>query len=62
MTTKTVERLLGASPAAARAALNQLADAGILTERTGKQRYRVFQAKEVLAIYNNPNDDSADDV
>lgn len=55
VTTKTVERLLDASPAAARTALNQLAEAGILTERTGKLRYRVFQAREVLDIYKNPN-------
>jgi Fic family protein len=55
VTTKTVERLLDASPAAARTALNQLAEAGILTERTGKLRYRVFQAREVLEIYKNPN-------
>lgn len=55
VTSKTIERLLGASPAAARAAINQLADAGILTERTGKMRYRVFQAREVLDIYKNPS-------
>jgi Fic family protein len=54
VTAKTVERLLGASPAAARTALNQLEEAGILTERTGKMRYRIFQAREVLAIYKNP--------
>lgn len=54
VTTRTVERLLDASPAAARIAVNQLADAGILIERTGKQRYRVFQAREVLDIYQNP--------
>ena len=55
VTTRTVERLLNASPAAARTALNQLAEAGILTERTGKLRYRVFQAREVLEIYKNPS-------
>lgn len=58
VTTKTVERLVDASPAAARAGINQLADAGILMERTGKQRYRVFQAKEVLDIYKSPNPDA----
>jgi Fic family protein len=55
VTTRTVERLLDASPAAARTAINQLAEAGILTERTGKMRYRVFQAREVLEIYKNPS-------
>ena len=56
VTTRTVERLLEASPAAARTAINQLAEAGILAERTGKMRYRVFQAREVLEIYKNPNE------
>jgi Fic family protein len=54
-TTKTVQRLLDVGPVAARTALNQLAEAGILSERTGKLRYRVFQASEVLRIYNNPS-------
>jgi Fic family protein len=57
VTARTVERLVGASPAAARTAINQLADAGILMERTGKLRYRIFQAREVLAIYKNPSGD-----
>ena len=56
VTARTVERLLGASPAAARIALNQLAEANILTERTGKKRYRVFHASEVLDIYRNPSE------
>lgn len=55
VTTDTVERLLRISDVAARKAINQLADAGILNERTGKKRYRVFQAREVLEIYNNPS-------
>ena len=50
VTARPVERLLGGSPAAARTAINQLPNAGILTERTGKMRYRIFQAREVLAI------------
>lgn len=60
VTTKTVQRLLDVGQVAARAALNQLAEAGILSERTGKPRYRVFQASEVLRIYNNPSSLSED--
>ncbi|MGH1349248.1 MAG: Fic family protein [Methyloligellaceae bacterium] len=56
VTSKTVERVTGASPAAARAAINQLAKCGILKEKTGKQRYRIYSAHEVLDIYRNPSD------
>jgi Fic family protein len=56
VTSKSVERLIGCSPAAARTAINQLAAAGIVHERTGKMRYRIFQAREVLKIYKNPSD------
>ena len=55
VTAKSVERLARCSPAAARAALTQLTEAGVLLERTGKMRYRIFQAREVLKIYKNPN-------
>ncbi len=61
-TTKTVQRLLNVGQVAARNALNQLADAGILSEKTGKMRYRVFQASEVLKIYNNPGSLSEDSI
>jgi Fic family protein len=60
VTTKTVQRLLDVGAVAARTALNQLASAGILSEKTGKQRYRVFQATEVLKIYNNPSNETGD--
>ena len=60
ITAKTVERLLSASPAAARTAINQLAEAGIVTERTGKRRYRVFHARDVLDIYNASADNGAE--
>ena len=55
VTAKSVERLAGCSPAAARTALAQLAEADVLFERTGKRRYRIFQAREVLRIYKNPS-------
>jgi Fic family protein len=54
VTAQSVERLANCSPAAARTAINQLIEASILTERTGKRRYRIFQAREVLQIYNSP--------
>jgi Fic family protein len=60
VTAKSVERLADCSPAAARTALTQLVDAGVLIERTGKRRYRIFQAREVLAIYKNPSEDNGD--
>jgi Fic family protein len=55
VTAKSVERLARCSPAAARTALTQLAEAGVLFERTGKMRYRIFQARDVLKIYKNPS-------
>ena len=58
VTVGSVERLLGVSSVAAGAAIKQLASIGILTERTGKKRYRVFQAREVLEIYKNPSPES----
>jgi Fic family protein len=60
VTAKSVERLVGCSPAAARTALTQLAEAGILSERTGKRRYRIFQARDVLRIYNHPEGENGD--
>lgn len=60
VTAKSVERLAGCSPAAARTALTQLAEAGVLFERTGKMRYRIFQAREVLRIYKNPGGEDGD--
>ncbi len=60
VTAKSVERLAGCSPAAARTALVQLSEAGVLFERTGKMRYRIFQAREVLRIYKNPSGEPSD--
>jgi Fic family protein len=59
VTSKSIERLVAGSPAAARIAISQLVEAGILSERTGKKRYRIFQAREVLAIYKNPTAEEA---
>jgi DNA-binding Lrp family transcriptional regulator len=53
----TVGRLaekLGVSFVQASAAVGQLVDAGILTERTGYSRNRLFAATEVLNLINRP--------
>jgi hypothetical protein len=39
---------------AANTAIDQLVEAGILVERTGYKRNRVFSAPEVLDILNRP--------
>jgi Fic family protein len=53
----TINRLaaeLGISFVAASRAIRQLVNAGILTERTGYRRNRLFVARDVLAILNRP--------
>lgn len=46
--------LLGVSQVAAGTAIDQLASAGIVRERTGHRRNRIFAASEVLSILNRP--------
>lgn len=54
ITMKRLADKLGISRPQALAAINQLVDAGILAERTGYRRNRIFAAEEVLAIVNRP--------
>jgi Fic family protein len=54
ITGKRLARRLDISAPAALTAISQLADAGVLQERTGYSRNRVFIAAEVLAILNRP--------
>lgn len=54
LTAPRLSRLLTVTPAAARIAVDQLTDAGILTERTGYRTNRIFAASEVLTIINRP--------
>lgn len=54
ITGKRLARRLDISAPAALTAISQLADAGVLQERTGYSRNRVFIATEVLAILNRP--------
>ncbi len=54
VTASRLAKLLNVSNVAANSAIGQLTDHGILTERTGFRRNRVFVAGEVLSIYNRP--------
>ncbi|MEX1044315.1 MAG: Fic family protein, partial [Acidimicrobiia bacterium] len=52
ITVESASRLVGRSKVAASAAVNRLVDAGILVQRNiGKQRYRVFEAPDVLDLF-----------
>jgi Fic family protein len=54
VTAKRLGKLLGISPAQINQGIAQLEDAGILQERTGYARNRVYAAPEALAIINRP--------
>ena len=54
VTVKRLETLLGVSAPAANAAVARLAAEGILRERTGYDRNRVFVATDVLRVLNRP--------
>lgn len=54
VTMKRMAQKLGVSRPQALSAINQLMGAGILSERTGYSRNRIFAAQEVLAIVNRP--------
>lgn len=54
ITVKRLAALLGVSVPAALTAIDQLVHSGILQERTGYSRNRVFVAAEVLSILNRP--------
>ena len=54
MTVNSAARLIDRSDVSAGSAINRLADAGILTQRNiGKQRYRIFEAPEVLELFTS---------
>ena len=54
LTTKRLATLLDLSLPQANVAMDHLVDAGIMTERTGYRRNRIFVAHEVLNIINRP--------
>lgn len=60
ITLKRLADKLDVSRPQALAAINQLVEAGILIERTGYRRNRVFAAEAVLAIINRPFGSSAE--
>ncbi|MEX1005953.1 MAG: Fic family protein [Acidimicrobiia bacterium] len=54
LTVDSAARLIDRSDVAVGAAVNRLAEAGILVQRNiGKQRYRVFEAPEVLELFTS---------
>lgn len=51
LTVKSAAGLIDRSDVATGAAINRLADAGILTQRNiGKQRYRIFETPDILEL------------
>ncbi|WP_298961808.1 Fic family protein [uncultured Methylobacterium sp.] len=54
LTVRRLAAILGVTFTQATQAVEQLVDVGILTERTGYARNRIFVANEVLAIVNRP--------
>ena len=54
VTTQRLERLLTVSQPAALRATNRLLELGILQERTGYKRNRIFASREALDIINRP--------
>ncbi|MGX9346717.1 hypothetical protein [Microbacterium sp. KNMS] len=48
VTTRVLATILRISDVAAASAISRLADAGILTKASGKARYRIWQAPDVL--------------
>lgn len=60
ITLKRLADKLDVSRPQALAAINQLVETGILIERTGYRRNRVFAAEAVLAIVNRPFGDAPD--
>ena len=54
LTINWLKQVLGVSFPAARTAINQLTSLGILEERTGHLRNRIFASREALAIINRP--------
>ena len=52
ITARRLESLLGVSFQAASTAIKQLVDIGVLHERTGYRRNRLFVAEEALRVLN----------
>jgi hypothetical protein len=54
LTVGSAARLIDRSDVAAGSAVNRLTEAGILVQRNiGKQRYRIFEAPEVLELFTS---------
>ena len=62
ITIKQAENRTGVGYHAARSTIYELEDEGVLTEITGKDRYRVYHANEILGVIEKPIEDLVDDV
>jgi Fic family protein len=62
ITISQAEDRTGVGYQAARNSIYELEDDGVLTEVTGKDRYKVYHANEILGVIEKPIDDLVDDV
>lgn len=62
ITINQAEDRTGVGYQAARNTIYELEDDGVLTEVTGKDRYKVYHANEILGIIEKPIEDLVDDV
>lgn len=62
ITIKQAEERAGVGYHAARTAIYELEKDGVLTEVTGKQRYKVYHAKDIIGVIEKPINDLVEDV
>lgn len=62
ITIKQAQERIDSGYHAARNAIYELEDEGVLTEVTGKERYKVFHANEIIGVIEKPIEDLVDDV
>ncbi|WP_380677467.1 Fic family protein [Salinigranum sp. GCM10025319] len=62
ITIKQAEERADVGYQAARNAIYELEEEGILTEVTGKERYKVYHASEIIGVIEKPIEDLVDDV
>ncbi|PSQ34208.1 Fic family protein [Halobacteriales archaeon SW_10_66_29] len=62
ITIKQAEDRVDVGYHAARNSIYELQDDGVLTEVTGKKRYKVFHASDIIGVIEKPIDDLVDDV
>jgi Fic family protein len=62
ITIKQAEERVDVGYHAARNSIYELEDDGVLTEITGKERYKVYHASDIIGVIEKPIEDVADDV